>query len=267
MSLDQTLIDEIVNRVLTLLSKQQNSVSTKNILFLFSGAKAGTEAGLEAIRRLSGSSHTFSVMRTESARNIIPEARLREAGAQDLVIADSRTDIAGLVKRTDLLLIPTLTTRLVGHLALGLMESPAATLILRTLLAGKSVIGIKDASDPAGYVARQVYGGKREASPALYSILEKNLTTLECFGMELVSETDFLTALDRRLQGQGIASGSKVVLPGSVGTASLQLSGIVTERDLMGLVEGSVVFCAPGTRLTAQAQDSARRLRLQLEMA
>jgi hypothetical protein len=43
-------------------------------------------------------------------------------------------------------------------------------------------------------------------------------------------------------------------------------AGIVTEAELLTLQPGAVVQFAPGSRLTPQAQDTARRLGLKLDL-
>lgn len=273
MMLDQPLIDKIIAQVLARLAGEQVSMNSRNVVVLFCGARAGSKAGLEAIRRLSNSSHKFSVMRTDAARSITPEAVLREAGATDILLSDPRLDVASLVKRTDILLIPTLTTRMAGILSLGLMESPAATFILRMLLAGKPVVAIKDAADPSGRVAQEVYGGKSGAAPALRAQIEGHLRALSSYGVELVSEGDFLLSMERLLLNQKGTFGStntesllrqEVRTQDFISHSKIMLNGIVTERDLAGFEQGASVTCQSGTKFTAQAQDTAQRLQLKL---
>ena len=265
--MDEAIVDKIVARILAQLAKEQISSEPKQVVMLFTGARAGTKAGLEAIRRLSGSKHSLTVMHTESARSIIPEDKVREAGATEIVGAGPWVDVAGLACKADLLLIPTLTTRMAGILALGLMDSPAATLVLRTLLAGKAVVAIKDGADPNGYVSEKIYGAKPGAAPALRAKLESYLAALSSFGVELVSEGDFLVRMERRLlTGPVSISTSNASVPVASRPAT-QFGGatIVTASELMHYVPGSTIRLGAGSRLTPQAEDTAKRLRLALE--
>ena len=273
MMIDQNLIDRIIAEVLARLKNGLPETEKRNVVILFTGARKGSDAGLEAINRLSRSQHCVSVMQSAASKNILPESKLREAGARTIIETGPQTDIAHLVKKMDLLLVPTLTTRMAGILALGLMESPAATLILRALLAGKPVIAVKDASDPEGYVAEHIYGGKPGASPALRAVLNGYLKTLESFGMELVCEEYFLKTMELRLAALqpvlGALSEKTGVLPVSLPTVPAfqvrRLSGFVTERDLLDFEPDMLVQCAADTRFTPQAKDTLQRMRLRLE--
>jgi len=267
--MDEAVVDKIVARILAQLNNEPVSSIARKVTMLFCGARAGTEAGLEAVRRLSRSKHDLTVMHTEAAREIIPEETIRKAGANDFVGAGLWVDVAGLVCKSDLLLVPTLTTRMAGHLALGLMESSSATLILRMLLAGKPVIVIKDGADPNGWVSEKIYGAKAGAASALRNRLESNLATLTSFGVDLVAEKDFLVTMERRLlTGSAVNPvGCGAEVPATPTSATDVMSGIVTAGELLRRAHGATVRIAPGSRLTPQAEDTVRQLRLKLVFA
>ena len=272
--MDEAIVDKVVARIMALLNKEPVCTDPKQVTMLFSGARAGTDAGLEAIRRLSKSKHGLTVMHTDAAKSIIPEEKVREAGATDIVGSGPWVDIAGLACRSDLLLIPTLTTRMAGILALGLMETPAATLVLRTLLAGKAVIAIKDGADPNGFVSEKIYGGKAGAAPALRAKLEGHLDTLSSFGVELVSESEFLVRMEQRLLTGPLtiqAASAPAPVRSAVSPSPAPSIGggatIVTASELLPCTPGSAIRLGKGSRLTPQAEDTARRLRLKLEFA
>jgi hypothetical protein len=81
-----------------------------------------------------------------------------------------------------------------------------------------------------------------------------HLSTLSEYGMELVAEADFLLTLEQRLLAP--ARATHAAAPGK--------AGFVTAADLHLLPVGETVRLAPGSRLTPQAQDVARRLNLRL---
>lgn len=264
--MDEAVVDKIVARILAQLNNEPVSSAARKVTMLFCGARAGTEAGLEAVRRLSRSKHDLTVMHTEAAREIIPEETIRKAGATDFVGAGLWVDVAGLVCRSDLLLVPTLTTRMAGHLALGLMESSSATLILRMLLAGKPVVVIKDGADPDGWVSEKIYGAKAGAASALRNRLESNLAALTSFGADLVTEKDFLVTMERRLL-TGSVTGCDAEMPATPTSATDVMGGIVTAGELLRHAPDAVIRLAPGSRLTPQAEDTVRQLRLKLVFA
>ncbi len=269
MVMDDAIIDKIIARVMAQLSGEHICTKPRQVLILFSGARAGTAAGLEAIRRLSASKHTVSVMLTQAATAIIGEKAIREAGACTAIVDDPRVDVAGLACQSDLILVPTLTTRMAGYLALGLMESPVATLILRALLAGKRVIAIKDGADPDSQVSRKIYGAVPGVSPALYARLNEHLETLTSYGVELVAESDFLLRLEQRLialprQSNAVSHQDKARSP----ALAVQQAGAVefiTAGDLQRFARDQRIRLPIASRLTPQAEDVARQMRLEIE--
>ena len=268
---EEVFVDKVVARVMALLSGEPVDTSPRNVLMLFSGASSGFVAGMEAVRRLAGSPHTLTVMLTPAAAQIITETQVRQAGATNVIAPGAWANTPELVRQTDLVLVPTLSMNLAARLALGLMDSPVATLILGGLLAGKPVLAIRDGADPNGG-AGQVFGAAG-AAPALRARLTGHLDTLASYGVELVGAGEFLLALERRLltrcalqspaqpAARAWAGMNGRHAPATTGTKA----GFITETEILTLAPGSPVRLAPGSRLTPQAQDTAKRLGLILE--
>jgi hypothetical protein len=256
---------------------------------------------MEAIRRLADSKHQLTVVLTPAAGQIITEAQVRKAGASQIIAPGEWVNTPGLVKETDLVLIPTLSMNLAARLALGLMDSPISTLVIGALLAGKRVIAVKDGADPNGK-GGLVFGAAAGAAPVLRDKLAGHLTTLASYGLELASESEFLFTVERRLLSletvpPGLSSPHSGALRAAsvgVGSAGIERNGVgpnghmpssfgleallpgiephsngtkpnfITETELLWLQPGSVLRLAPGSRLTHQAQDTAKRLNLKL---
>jgi hypothetical protein len=272
--LEQALIDRIVARVLALLSGNEVDGSRRNVLMLFSGASTGFVVGMEAIRRLTSADHDLTVVMTPAAYQIITPEQVKRAGAARIVGPGEWTDAPGLVKQTDLVLIPTMSMNLSARLALGLMDSLITTLALGSLLAGKAVVAIKDGADPNGN-AGLVFGATETMAPVLRTTLAGHLTTLASYGIELVDESDFLLTVERRLLVKAGApqviqdnwagtEQSQKNLPATAAGPSRLKTTFVTTGDLQALPVGGTLRLANGSRLTPQAHDAARRLNLQL---
>jgi hypothetical protein len=265
---EQALIDKIVARVVALLRGETVNTAQRNVLLLFSGASTGYVVGMEAIRRLTGAEHNLTVVMTPAAHAIITPDKVRQAGATKIIGPGEWADAPGLVKRTDLVLIPTLSMNLAARLALGLMDSLITTLALGSLLAGKSVVAVKDGADPFGN-AGQVFGATETAAPLLRQTLGGHLDTLAAFGIEMVGEADFLFTMEQRLladtaDGKGPAVATLLQAAATAQVANGPKATFVTARDLQGLSAGATLCLAPGSRLTPQAHDVARRLNLTL---
>lgn len=272
---DEALVDKIVARVMALLSGEPVDTSARNVLMLFSGASTGFVVGMEAIKRLSHSQHTLTVVMTPSAGHIITEAQVRQAGASEIIGPSDWANAPGLVRQSDVVLIPTMSMNLAARLALGLMDSLISTLVIGSLLAGKAVVAVRDGADPNGK-AGLVFNAAAGAAPALRAKLDEHLTTLASYGIELVGEGEFLVTVERRLLTGGVrpavektaARPSFMITPQFFGEETYLLNGtkanFITEAELLSLQPGSVLRLTPGSRLTPQAQDTARRLNLKL---
>jgi hypothetical protein len=265
---EQALIDKIVARVVALLRGETVNTSQRNVLLLFSGASTGYVVGMEAIRRLTSAEHSLTVVMTPAAHAIITPDKVRQAGATTIIGPGEWADAPGLVKRTDLVLIPTLSMNLAARLALGLMDSLITTLALGSLLAGKPVVAVKDGADPFGN-AGLVFGATATTAPLLCQTLSSHLDTLVAYGIEMVGEADFLFTMEQRLLADAAAGRGPVaaILPQTAGPALVANGSrtvFVTAGDLQGLSAGSTLRLAPGGRLTPQAHDLARRLNLTL---
>ncbi len=256
--MDEALIAQIVARVMALLNSRQAVAPRRNVLAIFSGASAGQQEGLEAIRQLAAAGHNVTAVLSGAGRYLVGEERAQSAGASRVIGPDTWVCVPELVREADLVLIPALSMNLAAHLALGLLDSLPSTLVIGALLAGKPVVAVRDGADPAGS-GGQVFGANN-AAPALRARLAGNLKTLASYGIELVGQGEFLAAVQRHVQGRGI-SPSPVVGPNQPHVAA----GILTHADLANLEPGAVLHLAPGTRLTPLAYETVARLGITIE--
>jgi hypothetical protein len=263
--LDQAQIDEIVSRVIAVVAERMiTTAAPRRVLMLFSGAGSGYVAGMQAVRLLSAAGHPLTVALSPSARYVITEARVRQAGAEK-VIGEAWVDSPALVGESDLVLIPTLSMNTAAHLALGMMDSLISTLTLGALLAGKPVLAVCDGANPYGNGGK-VFGGDGAAAPALRTRMADHLSALMDFGVELVNEGDFLLRLGMRLQPALAAPLPAVSTPARPQSRALPAT-VVTAAELQGLAYGAAVNLPAGARLTPLAHEKAHSLGLRLVFA
>lgn len=255
--MDDTLIVQIVLRVLARLNLGPFKVPAKNVLVIFSGASSGYLAGEEAMTWLARAGHRVTSVLTPSAEVMLGAERSRKAGAHVVIDTHTWADSPGLVRAADLVLLPTLSMNLATHLALGMLDSLVTTLIIGARLAGKPVVAIRDGADldgPAGMIF-----GNGQAAPALRAQIQGHLAILASFGIELVSEHDFQLAVERHLSGQ-----PRRAAPAATMMAVPYLSGVITQADLAPFRDGTTVRLAAGSRVTALARETAHRLGIKL---
>lgn len=259
--MDEDLVARIVARVVALLDGQQSGLPARRVLVLFSGATCGIQAGLEAIGRMGRAGHHVTVVLSPAAGALTGEDRVRAAGAQQVIGPGVWADAPGLVRASDLVLLPTLSMNLAARLALGLLDSLVSTLAIGALLAGKPVIAVRDGADPEGAAGR-IFGA--HGAPALRARLQGNLKTLAAYGIELVSESDFLAAVERHLVAPGKVPATATRSGNGSCSGMITQTGIVTQTDLAAIEPGGILHLSPGSRLTPLAFDHARRLGIQI---
>jgi len=255
---DEALIAQIVARVLAvLLNSERVGPPPRRVLVLFSGATCGIEAGLEVIGRLARDGHHVNVVLSPAAANLTGEERVRAAGAHDVIGPGVWADAPGLVRGADLVLLPTLSMNLASRLALGLLDTLVSTLATGALLAGKPVVALRDGADPDG-AGGSVFGANGAAAPALRARLRGNLKTLATYGMELVSEGEFLAVVERHL-GE-----AHKVPPAMIPTEDRHRATVITQADLASIEPGGVLRVSAGSRFTPLAHDTVTRLGIQI---
>lgn len=261
--MDQAWIDEIVVKVVALIrAKMITAVPHKRVLMLFSGASTGYVVGMETIRMLTQAKHELTVFMTASAIHVVGEENVRQAGAAQIIGPKQWVNTPGLVRESDLVLVPTLSMNTAARLALGLMDSLFSTLVLGALLADKPVIAVCDGADPNGN-GGLIFSDTNDGSPALRAKMTQNLSTLIEYGVNLVSEEKFISTVLQQFQ-----AGAKKPRPVSPLTMHHLIengrSSILTAADLSSYQPGTVLHLPGSTRLTPLAKDSARTRNLKL---
>jgi hypothetical protein len=263
---DEQLLIQMVVRVLTML-KAQPTTPRKRVLVLFGGASAGGQAGLDAIAMLAHDGHAVTAVLTSSAASMLGEGKMRDAGAQQVILPGVFADAPALVKAHDLVLIPTLSMNLAARLALGLFDSLPTTLALGALLAGKPVLAVRDGADPDGSGGR--VWAATGAAATLRARLSANLKALESYGIRLLTVEEFVPAVQQHLS----ASYTPPVLApaaesrssgGAAQAGPVIAAAVITQADIAHLQEGGLLRIPKGSRLTPLAQETANRLRLEV---
>jgi hypothetical protein len=267
MPVDEQLLIQMVVRVLANL-KAQPAKPRKRVLVLFGGASAGWQAGLDAIALLAHGGNAVTAVLTPSAAGILGEGKIREAGADQVILPGVFADAPALVKTHDLVLIPTLSMNLAAKLALGLFDGLPATLALGALLAGKPVLAVRDGADPDGSGGR--VWGATGAAATLRTRLSANLKALESYGVRLLAADEFVPAVQQHLSSSYTppVRPSAAADSGSAGEAAASgpviAAAVITQADIAHLQEGGLLRIPKGSRLTPLAQETANRLRLEV---
>lgn len=261
--MEQALIEKIVAKVVTLVqAKMIAAVPQQRVLILFSGASTGYVVGMDMIKMLVQANHNLTVFMTASAIHVVGVENVQKAGAKEIISPNQWVDTPGLVRETDLVLVPTLSMSTAARLALGVMDSLFSTLVLGALLANKPVIAICDGADPYGQ-GGLIFSDNNEGAAVLRNKMVENLGTLIDFGVNLVAEEKFMMRVIQQMQAgdhQAIVSPSAPVQRISGNGRST----ILTESDLINYQTGTILHLPANTRLTPLAQDNAKKRNLKL---
>ena len=263
--MEQALIEEVVAKVVALVrAKMIAGVPKKRVLMLFSGASTGYVVGMDTIRMLNQANHDLTVFMTASAVHVVGEENVLQAGAKEIITPKQWVNTPGLVRETDMVLVPTLSMNTAARLALGLMDSLFSTLVLGALLADKPVVAICDGADPYGN-GGLIFSDDFAGSPALRAKMVNNLSTLIEYGVHLVDEGGFVPQVIRLMQADALQTPSSPSLP-VARESVIQISNntILTESDLFSYPAGTTLNLPTDTRLTPLAQDHAQKRNLKL---
>lgn len=263
--LDEATLEIIVEKVLALLAaKATANAPRRQVLTLFTGAGAGYLAGMAAIHELTEADHALTVVLSPSADKLIGEEKVKAAGAKAIVGPGQWICAPAAVEKSDLILVPTMSMNLAARLAVGLMDSLIATLILGGVLAGKPVVALCDGANPYGPGGR-VFGDGQGAA-TLRARMAQNLETVASYGVTLVNEDQFLPTMRALLRGEAAPAPGGESANGA--TASIHVNGshpqFITAEDLLTMEPGATVRLRESCRLTPLAQDAARRMNLKL---
>lgn len=260
--MDEALVDRVVAQVLLTLRGEVIDTRLRKVAMIFSGTPKGFSVGQEAFRRISGKGHQARLLFTPAAKRIFSGEGLLQSKAAECLGEDHHLGLAELIHEIDLVLVPTLTMRLAHRVAWASMEDPAAAVIIAALLAGKPVIGVRGGSSLQDDYGTRL-GARRANAPQLWDRVEEALNVLITYGLELVPEAAFLIAVEQAiLRRDQLAIRKSHIPPPAMGR---KIGGnIVTEAEILGLEEGSSLQLSNGAKLTPQAQDRARRLKLSL---
>jgi len=141
------------------------------------------------------------------------------------------------------------------------MDSLFSTLVLGALLGEKPVIAVRDGADPYGN-GGLVFSNSNTGAAALRQKLAGHLGTLTDYGMNLVREEEFVTAVLRQLQPA--APLPTPASPARVTQVGMGRASILTAADLAPYQPGASLQLPAGTRLTPLAADIAHRQNLRL---
>ena len=261
--MEQALIDKIVAKVVTLVqAKMIAAVPQQRVLMLFSGASTGYVVGMDMIKMLVQANHDLTVFMTASAVHVIGEDNVQKAGAKEIISPKQWVNTPGLVRETDLVLVPTLSMNTAARLALGLMDSLFSTLVLGALLANKPVIAICDGADPYGK-GGLIFSDSNDGAAALRDKMVANLETLIDFGVNLVAEEKFMMRVVKQMQAETNLP-ITTPFPPVQRVLSNGRSTILTESDLFNYQAGTTLHLPANTRLTPLAQDNAKKRNLKL---
>jgi hypothetical protein len=252
-------IEAIVNLVVERIWQRLIALGPKRrVLMLFSGASTGYLVGMQTIRMLGQAGHSLTVVMTDSASRVIGEDHVREAGAECILTSKQWVNTPGLVRESDLVLVPTLSMNTAAHLALGLMDSMFTTLVLGARLADKPVVAICDGANPFGK-GGNVFSERTESAPELRKKLADNLMTLAGFGIELVGEQDFLRSVVSHLVDE---QPLQISAPAAAPDIQFIAGSIVTAAELIRCERGAAVRLQAGARLSPLAIETVGRMGL-----
>lgn len=172
----------------------------KPVAVVFTGSVAALDTVLGQLASLAPRNVELTAVLSHSAQELIGEQRLREAGCfQSLCPATDTAAARRFVADCKLLVAPTLTSHTAAKVALGLLDSLPAQLLVQALAAGTPVVAVADGADPRSET--WMYRGLRENVPSLARLLTGYLNGIQRHGVQVVPAEELCDTCVRALGG------------------------------------------------------------------
>lgn len=254
----------------------------KRALVVCTGSDMGLEAGLESLRMLRlQEGFSYRVILSRSAAEILDTQAVRLAlEPEEFWIGKPPEPPEILTARYDTVLVPAMTVNTAAHVAACMADTPAAAIILDSLMRGKNVVVAVDGCCPDN--PGRIQGGFR-MTPALREKLLKNKETLRDYGAVLTTSdqlgkaalkavTDFMTVQAPARPEPDAAGRMETKSPGAFSQRTVSgkfraaLEGrVFGAKHIKSYPDGAVIVVPGRTIVTQLALDEARRRHICIE--
>lgn len=249
-----TAIDQekLIKLVVAELAKQRpnHKPAAKRMLAIFSAGTIGLDVVLQQMQQLQQQGCQFEAVLTPNGKRVIGTPKLKSALGPNSVYDDCEdfTQLIALLDDCDAVLIPVMTINTAAKIVNGIADNLATTLIMSALLAGKPVIGVRDACDLKN--VSRVGMGHNKAARAYQAMLLSNVERLNDYGLALCESQDLAKTVQLSLGDKA------TVHPEAKEGRQVFNKQILSVADLP--ISGVQITVSPRTIITPAAKDAIK---------
>lgn len=246
-ALVEAIAEEVIRRINEKLIQMQ-----KNALVVCTGSRLSLPAWIESLKKLQQQGFRFDLFLSKSAERVLgPDEIQKNLQIGQIWIDDNNAEaIAGEYQTV---LVPALTINTAAKLAACTADTPAARVILTSMMRGKAVVVSTDGCCPDN-VARLDLGYR--FTPAMKEKLRANIERMRSFGATLATAD---TLAERTVKALGLADTGqqrKVQQPEPAQVACN--SRVISRQAVAAVPQGGVLRIPKGSMVTQLAEDTAR---------
>ncbi len=262
----ETISEEVARRVSEKLIALQ-----KKALVVCTASTMGYKQWLVSLQQLEQEGFTFDLYLSKSAVEVLPVSAIRSAVSFGKVwLGESELPPEAIAAPYYTVLVPAMTVNTASKIAGTFADTPAARIILTSMMKAKNVIIAVDGCCPDN--EERAVKGYRMTEP-LKAQLRQNLVKLQEFGAVLTTAGKLSSKTMR------VIGASDAVVPTAPCTALNQTCSapektapaaakvtrkILGRQDVINLPEGSVLRIPKGSQITQLAMDIVRVRRIQV---
>lgn len=242
----------------------------KKALVVCTGSTMGFSQWIVALQQLEQEGFTFDLYLSEAAAQILQVSAIRSAVSFGKVwLGESDTPPEAIAAPYYTILVPAMTINTAAKIANSLADTPAARLVLNSMMKGKNVIVAVDGCCPDN--PERAAKGYRMTEP-LKAQLRQNLVRMQEFGAVLTTAGK-LTSKTLRVIGASDADvpaaacaalNPTAAAPKKAAPTAKITRKVLGRQDVVQLPEGSVLRIPAGCQVTQLAMDIIRVRRIQV---
>lgn len=241
-------MNELVRFITEEVLKQLNNRPQPEILVLVTGGRSVWPKVRFNLKEIGSRGVLLTAVLSRAAEDVFDAGELQQIFTS--VNQVPRKDMLSVIKRSTLVLLPTLTVNTAGKLANCIQDTTVTSIAGWSLLMGKPVVAVSNAADPDAPELRSL--GVCDSNAQYRIRLKDHLKCLKSFGIELTDAESLLPVVMRMIDGCRIG-----------GNKNIRAEGVITKAMVMeaaardaSLIVGGKAVITPLARIRLRRRES-----------
>lgn len=169
---------------------EASDLKDRKISVLLLGSDISMDSAFNSLVKLRESGYLLTVVMSKAAEHLVGRARVEETlQPYRLITGDCYEGVQGLVRGTDVVIVPNLTQNTLAKVAVGIQDDFPSMLLWQFLLQNVRVIVNTDSIRHAWFSI--------DGNPKMKKVMESHIKTLADYGAAMIEHHDYDTVLMR----------------------------------------------------------------------